>query len=212
MSPGAIPELPADAHARVAGMLRGEGRKLLGLAGPPGAGKSTVAMQLQRAFADVAQVVPMDGFHLANAELRRLGRAQRKGAPDTFDASGFVALLRRLRGQEGNEIVYAPAFHREIEEAVAGAIAVLPQTRLVIVEGNYLLLDDGPWAQVAPLLDEAWYVEVDDPLRNQRLAERHAQHGRSRQEALDWIDATDAPNAQRVAATRERAHFVFRWR
>ena len=112
-----------------------------------------------------AQVVPMDGFHLANVELQRLGRAGRKGAPDTFDSAGYVALLRRLREQGADEIVYAPEFRREIEEPVAGAIAVLPQTQLVITEGNYLLLDDGPWAGAAPLLDEVWYVEVDDALR-----------------------------------------------
>jgi len=211
MPHSAIPEVSPLDLARVAALLEGGSRKVLGLVGPPGAGKSTLALRLQRAFADVAQVVPMDGFHLANAELHRLGRAQRKGAPDTFDADGFVALLRRLRGQREDEIVYAPAFHRDIEEAIAGAVPILPQTRLIITEGNYLLLDEGPWADVAALLDETWYVEVNDPLRHRRLAQRHEDHGRSRQEALDWIAATDAPNAQRVEATRARADIVFHW-
>jgi len=212
MPHSAIPSVPAQHLERVAALLaQGEGRKLLGLAGPPGAGKSTLALRLQRAFADVAQVVPMDGFHLANDELRRLGRSQRKGAPDTFDADGYVALLRRLRHQRDDEIVYAPAFHREIEEAVAGAIPILPQTRLIITEGNYLLLEEGPWAQVVPLLDEAWYVEVNAPLRNRRLAQRHEEFGRSREEALAWMAQTDEPNARLIDASRPRATHLFHW-
>jgi pantothenate kinase len=150
----------------------------------------------------------MDGFHLANAELQRLGRADRKGAPDTFDAAGYVALLRRLREQRADEIVYAPEFRREIEEPVAGAIAVLPQTQLLITEGNYLLLQEGAWAEVAPLLDEVWYVEVDDAVRVERLVQRHQQFGRSREAALAWVVQTDEPNARRIAATRGRAHRV----
>ena len=185
-------------------------RKLLGLVGAPGSGKSTLAQALVEALPGQAQVVPMDGFHLAQAELERLGRAGRKGAPDTFDSAGYAALLRRLRGQGADEIVYAPEFRREIEEPIAGAIAVLPQTRLVITEGNYLLLDEGPWAGVAPLLDEVWYVEVDDALRVERLVRRHQQFGRSREEALAWVAQTDEPNARRIAATRARAHRVVR--
>ena len=185
-------------------------RKLLGLAGAPGSGKSALARALEQALPGRAQVVPMDGFHLAQVELRRLGRAERKGAPDTFDSAGYVALLRRLREQREDEIVYAPEFRREIEEPVAGAIAVLPGTQLVITEGNYLLLQDGPWADVAPLLDEVWYVEVDDALRLERLVRRHQQFGRSPEEARAWVEQTDEPNARRIAATRERAHRVVR--
>jgi len=208
------PELsvvPASFMHRVRNLLQDGQRKLLGLVGPPGAGKSTLAQALQQVFAEVSQVVPMDGFHLANVELRRLERSGRKGAPDTFDAAGYAALLRRLRTQGPDEIVYAPEFRREIEEPVAGAIAVLPQTRLVITEGNYLLLDQGPWAPVAGLLDEVWYVEVDDRLRTARLTQRHEQFGRSPQEAIDWVAQTDEPNARLIDATRERAAQVFRW-
>lgn len=214
-----MPAIPQIALDRVRGLLADGQRKLLGLVGPPGAGKSTLAHALQQMFATVSQVVPMDGFHLANVELRRLARADRKGAADTFDGAGYVALLQRLRAQAGraghdqrvDEIVYAPEFRREIEEPIAGAIAVLPQTQLIITEGNYLLFDSGPWAQVAPLLDDVWYVEVDDRVRTHRLVRRHEQFGRSPQAARDWVDHTDAPNARLIAATRQRARWVFSW-
>ena len=134
------PTIPPHYLARVHELLRDGQRKLLGLAGPPGAGKSTLALALHAAFREVSQVVPMDGFHLANTELERLGRAGRKGAPDTFDSAGYAALLQRLRAQRDDEVVYAPEYRREIEEGVAGAIAVAPQTQLVIAEGNYLSL------------------------------------------------------------------------
>ena len=202
--------LPAAELARLEALLADGRRKLLGLVGAPGSGKSTVAQALLDALPGRAQVVPMDGFHLANAELGRLGRAGRKGAPDTFDGAGYVALLRRLRSQPAGETVYAPEFRREIEEPVAGAIAVRPETPLVITEGNYLLLEEGPWAGVAPLLDEVWYVEVDDRLRLERLLRRHQQFGRSLEAAQAWVAQTDEPNARRIAATRPRAHHILR--
>jgi pantothenate kinase len=202
-------EVPAAELARIEALLADGRRKLLGLVGAPGSGKSTLALALLRSFPQRAQVVPMDGFHLANVELQRLGRADRKGAPDTFDGAGYLALLRRLRGQE-DDIVYAPEFRREIEEPIAGAIAVLPQTQLVITEGNYLLLDEEPWAGAAVLLDEVWYVDVEDGLRRDRLVQRHEQFGRSRVDALAWVEQTDEPNARRIAATRGRAHRVVR--
>jgi pantothenate kinase len=206
-----LPTIPSGYLARVRELLQDGQRKLLGLVDPPGAGKSTLALALQHAFVDVSQVVPMDGYHLANVELRRLGRSERKGAPDTFDSAGYAAMLRRLRQQRPDEIVYAPEFRREIEEPVAGAIPVFPQTRLVITEGNYLLLDHGPWANVAALLDEVWYVDVDDSLRTNRLTQRHEQFGRSRQDAMAWVSGTDEPNARLIATTRPSANLVFRW-
>lgn len=205
------PLLPPDCRSRLDALLAAGGRRVLGLVGAPGAGKSTLAQALLDTLGDLAQVVPMDGFHLANAELARLGRAGRKGAPDTFDAAGYVALLRRLREQRADEIVYAPEFRREIEEPIAGAIAVLPTTRLVITEGNYLLMDEGPWAEVAALLDDCWYVDVDDALRRQRLIERHMRFGRSAQAAAAWVQQTDEPNARRIAATRVRAGAALQW-
>jgi pantothenate kinase len=143
--------------------------------------------------------------------LQRLGRVGRKGAPDTFDSAGYTALLRRLHQQNEGEIVYAPEFRREIEEPIAGAIPVLPDTQLVITEGNYLLPDDGPWFGVAALLDEVWYMEVDVAMRTDRLVQRHERFGRSAQAARDWVVGTDEPNARLIAATRARAHHVFHW-
>lgn len=186
-------------------MLQSGERRILGIAGLPGAGKSTLATQIVEALGPLAICVPMDGFHLANAELARLGRAQRKGAPDTFDAAGYVALLRRLRAQGPDEVVYAPAFHRETEEPIAGEIAVEPHVRLVVTEGNYLLMREGAWSHVRGLLDEAWFVDVDDAQRRAQLLERHMRFGRDRQAALDWIEHTDEPNGRRIAATSDRA-------
>src|SRR4051812_9561838 len=141
--------------ARARALAARGGRRILGIAGPPGGGKSTVARAVVAALGDAARLVPMDGFHLAQAELVRLGRRDRMGAPDTFDAAGYAALLRRLRS--GEPVVYAPEFRREIEEPIAGAIAVPREIPLVVTEGNYLLL----WPEIYPLLDETWYVETD---------------------------------------------------
>lgn len=194
-------------RARLDALMAGGGRRILGIAGLPGSGKSTLAEQLLASLGDQAVNVPMDGFHLANAELRRLGRAERKGAPDTFDTGGYVALLKRLRAPVEGEVVYAPRFHREIEESIAGEVVVPASARLIITEGNYLLMEEGGWAAVRPLLDEVWFVDVDDELRLQRLLERHMQFGRSREAAQHWIETTDEPNARRIAATAHRADF-----
>jgi len=182
-------------------------RRLLGITGAPGAGKSTVAERLVEALGADAVLVPMDGFHLADAELDRLGRRDRKGAPDTFDAAGYVHLLRRLR-EAGPDTVYAPTFDRGLEAAVAGSIAVQQHTPLVVTEGNYLLLDDEPWRQVRPLLHEAWFVAVDPALRVERLIARHVAHGRSPAAAMDWVLRSDEANAALVERTRERADLV----
>jgi pantothenate kinase len=186
-------------------------RRILGLVGAPGAGKSTLAQAILEALPGRAVVVPMDGFHLANVELERLGCASRKGAEDTFDSAGYVALLGRLRAQRYNEMIYAPTFRREIEEPVAGAIPVMPDVPLVITEGNYLLLEHGHWKAVRPLLDEAWYVDVDPELRRQRLVARHVKFGRDEDAARNWVQETDEVNAALIDSTRARADLVFQW-
>ncbi|AOT61778.1 MULTISPECIES: nucleoside/nucleotide kinase family protein [Streptomyces] len=185
-------------------------RRLLGLAGPPGAGKSTLAARLVEGLDGLAVLVPMDGFHLAGAELDRLGRAERKGAPDTFDAAGYRVLLARLRAAEPGVTVYAPAFDRALEEPVAGSVPVPPDVPLVVTEGNYLLHDDPAWAPVRPLLDEVWYVEADDALRVGRLVDRHVRYGRDRAAAERWVRESDEANARLVAPGRARADLVVR--
>lgn len=184
------------------------GRRVLGLAGAPGAGKSTLAARLVARLDGLAVLVPMDGFHLAQTELRRLGREERKGAPDTFDADGYANLLARLRAPEPGVVVYAPAFDRALEEPVAGAIAVPADVPLVVTEGNYLLHDEGAWASVRGLLDEVWFLELDDRRRVPRLVERHVRFGKERDRAEEWVRRSDEANARLVARGRDRADLV----
>ncbi|MFJ7997333.1 nucleoside/nucleotide kinase family protein [Streptomyces sp. NPDC096310] len=198
---------------RARGLLERPGRAVLGIVGAPAAGKSTLAELLVRELGPGACLVPMDGYHLANSVLHALGRRDRKGAPDTFDAEGYVALLRRLRDVAGPDgtgtgAVYAPRFHREIEESVAGETVIAPEARLVVTEGNYLLLPEGPWAGVRPLLDESWYVEPDEALRLRRLVDRHVEFGKSPEEAHAWAHGTDQRNATLITATRRHADLV----
>jgi pantothenate kinase len=186
-----------------------ERRTILGIVGPPGCGKSTLAQTVVAAVGSAAVLVPMDGFHLAQAELVRLDRRYRMGAPDTFDALGYIALLRRLRDRT-DEVVYAPEFRREIEEPIAGAIAVPRATPLVVTEGNYLLVPDEPWAGVRPLLDECWYADLDEATRLRWLIQRHVDYGKTPQAAHEWVHRSDQANAAVVAATRNRADVVVR--
>ncbi|MEV7200707.1 nucleoside/nucleotide kinase family protein [Streptomyces griseoluteus] len=203
-----------DLLRRARGLAKDGQRAILGIAGGPGAGKTTLAGHLVRALNGdgppwVAHV-PMDGFHLADTELDRLGRRDRKGAPDTFDAAGYAALLRRLRetAADADEVVYAPAFERDLEQPVAGSIPVPPSARLVVTEGNYLLLREGSWAGVRPLLDEVWYCEVDEPERVRRLVARHVEFGKEHSAAVAWVLGTDQRNADLIATTRDRADLV----
>ena len=189
-------------------------RLLLGLTGEPGAGKSTLASALlERLGHDAAVVLPMDGFHLAGAELERLGRTRRKGAIDTFDGHGFVHTLdriseQRLRGASAAQTVYAPAFDRELEEPIAGAIAVEPDHDIVIVEGNYLLAEQAPWEQVPALLTATWFLRVNTPLRQQRLVARHERHGRSPAAARAHALGSDQANADFIASTAHHADLI----
>jgi pantothenate kinase len=200
-----LQQLVADAAA-----LGGSGgRVLLGIAGAPGAGKSTVAEALVAAVGARAVLVGLDGFHLANSELVRLQRLGRKGAPDTFDAAGYVNLLRRLRARD-EPVVYAPRFDRGLEESIGSAVPVPAQVPLIVTEGNYLLVGDERWGPVRQLLDACWYVDPGEDTRLSRLVARHQRYGRSPAEAHDRSHGSDQRNAQLIQATRELADRVIR--
>ena len=185
-------------------------RRVLGLTGPPGAGKSHLAAALVAALGpEAAVLVPMDGFHLSNATLRAWGRRDRKGAWDTFDAEGYVHLLRRLRSRE-DDVVHAPDFDRVHDESIGSALPVPRDVPLVVTEGNYLLLDLGPWGAVRALLDESWYVDAPEELRGSRLVARHESHGMGHEEAVAWAAGTDGPNAELIGSTRPLADLVVR--
>jgi pantothenate kinase len=202
---GLITEEQLDRAMRLAG----RGRALLGIVGQPGSGKSTLSAALLAALAGRGvrtALVGMDGFHIAHRALTELGLVEIKGAPSTFDAAGYVALLRRLR-DPAEELVWAPEFRREIEDAIQSAVPVRADVQLVITEGNYLLVD-GPWRPVRDLLDEVWYVDVPDDLRRQRLAARHEFYGRTPEQAWERTLGSDERNARTVAATKGLADLI----
>lgn len=207
--PGVLQATTAELAARAAALAVPGQRRLLGVTGAPGAGKSTLCAALAQALGARTAVVGMDGFHLANRELERLGRRQRKGAPDTFDVDGYAALLERLRGA-GEETVYAPFFDRELEESIGSAVAVCATAPLIITEGNYLLLEGGAWPRVRASLDEVWFVDPPDDLRRSRLLARHEAYGKSAAEARAWVQQVDQRNADLINATRSRAHLIVR--
>ncbi|MEW2167685.1 nucleoside/nucleotide kinase family protein [Streptomyces sp. NPDC007084] len=200
-----------DLVARAASLVRPGRRALLGIAGAPGSGKTTLAERLVQRLGAAGDFgvahVPMDGFHLADAELDRLGRRDRKGAPDTFDAAGYAALLRRLREDE-DDLVYAPGFERVLEQPLAGAVPVPRSARLVVTEGNYLLLREAAWARAREQLDEVWFCELEDAERVRRLVARHQEFGKDHETAMAWVLGPDQRNAELVAATRDRADLV----
>jgi pantothenate kinase len=182
-------------------------RIIIGIVGKPGAGKSTLSSFLiEKLPPESVVLVPMDGYHLSNKELDSLGRRDRKGAPDTFDSFGYAALLQRIA--TSTEDVYFPVFHREIEESIAAEGVVTAKTRIVLTEGNYLLHSQDGWKDVAPILTESWYVEVDDVLRLERLVDRHHFYGKERQAAHDWAHGTDENNARLVEGTKKLAEFL----
>jgi pantothenate kinase len=181
-----IPEVPA-------------GVRLLGITGAPGVGKSTVARSLG------LPVVPMDGFHYADRELVRRGLRDRKGAPETFDAAGYAALLRRVRA--GEDDVVAPIFERDLEQPLAGALWV-PPTGPVVTEGNYLLLDQPHWRAVRQAVEVVWHLTIDDDVRRERLIARHVEFGKTLEEARAWVARVDDPNAALVEAAADRADAV----
>jgi pantothenate kinase len=214
-SPATVEALPVLMR-RAAALATGHDRRILGITGPPGAGKSTLTEALFEHLRDdpprglgpdAVAHLPMDGFHLSDAQLDRLGSRDRKGAPETFDVDGYVATLERLLRPAGRT-VYAPGFERELEQPIAAALAVEPSARLVVTEGNYLLLADNGWERVRPLLAEVWYVDADPAVRVRRLVSRHERFGKSPAAAREWVDRSDEANARRVAATRAAADLV----
>ncbi len=185
-------------------------RAIVGVAGSPGAGKTTLGEQLVERLGGAAQLLSMDGFHLPPARLVELGRRDRMGAPDTFDVDGFVALLDMLRFS--GDTVTAPGFDRETEEATPGGVVISPEKRIIVVEGNYLLHDDGGWQRVAPLLDVSLFVAIDRDIRLVRLIERHERFGKTATDARAWALGPDEANARLIEATATRADHVIRVR
>ncbi|WP_218104221.1 nucleoside/nucleotide kinase family protein [Streptomyces sp. MnatMP-M17] len=184
-------------------------RRVLGITGAPGSGKSTLAETIVTALGDQAVLVGLDGFHLSNSELHRLGRHARKGAADTFDAAGYVNLLRRLRARE-DETVYTSFFDRSLEESISCAVPVPREVPLIITEGNYLLVEGSDWGPVRTFLDECWYVDPGDGVRLERLIARHMAFGRSAEEARERSYGSDQRNAQLIEGTRARADRIVR--
>lgn len=205
--PDAVPMTVAELVERAQALASSRPRTLIGIVGAPGAGKSTLCAHLLEALGDRAAVVGMDGYHLDNEVLEALGRRQRKGAPDTFDVDGYVALLRRLKGAV-DDVTYAARFDRELELAIGSAVPVAASIPLVITEGNYLLHDEGSWAAVRDALDEIWYLDVPAEERARRLVTRRLSHGDSLDHARRWVSDVDGANADVVERGRTDADLI----
>lgn len=207
-----MPELLANQQAALARIERFLAEKhervLVGIIGKPGVGKSTLSKYLMSKLPkEFVTVVPMDGYHLSNKVLKELKRADRKGAPDTFDVAGFTSLVKRIRSEQTHSIYY-PIFDRAIEESIAAQGVVTAETRVVIIEGNYLLHDADGWEVIKDLLDESWMVDVDDDKRIARLISRHIAYGKDPEAAKAWAKGSDETNAQLIERGRNRADFV----
>lgn len=199
-----------DLTERAAALVRPGRRTILGICGAPGSGKTSLAVKVTRratASGILAAHVPMDGFHLSDAALGERDLLGAKGAIETFDVHGYLALLRRLRVELDHDVM-APGFERDLEQPIAAAITVPPATQLIVTEGNYLLDDTGAWPLVRTELDEVWFVDLDDDRRRARLVDRHVTYGKERAAAQAWVDDVDEPNARRIIARRETADLV----
>lgn len=188
--------------------LKHSGRFIIGIVGKPGAGKSTLTSHLiENLPKDSVSLVPMDGYHLSNLQLKNLGLTDRKGAFNTFDSNGYVSLLKRINTETDQDIYY-PVFHREIEESYAADGVVLANTKIVLTEGNYLLFDKAGWEKVAAELTEIWYININDSVRIERLVKRHEFYGKDKESALNWATGTDEINAKIVESTAARADVI----
>lgn len=191
----------------VALQRRADARVLVGVTGQPGSGKSTLAVRVAASLGSTAMVVPMDGFHLGNQELDRLGRRDRKGAPDTFDVDGFLELLGRLRSRPDEPVPF-PEFDRVEDEPIPAAGEVPRHVSIVIVEGNYLLTQEYDWGRARPMFDEVWYVDLDPSERVRRLVGRHRQFGMTLEQATGWARGPDETNALLISKMRGTADVI----
>jgi pantothenate kinase len=205
--PHFLAELTGEVHAMTQHLQPGR-RFLVGVTGAPASGKSTLAADLAHALGPRAAFVPMDGFHLSNEVLLSHGLLDVKGAPETFDALGYLHLLKRLQDRE--QLVYAPRFVREVEESFAGSLEVTPEVDVVVTEGNYLLLDAPHWEDVRTLLDLRWYLDLPEHERLERLVTRHEAFGRTREQALERAHGSDQRNSDLITTTRDHADRVLR--
>jgi pantothenate kinase len=185
-------------------------RSLIGIVGKPGAGKSTVVEQIENKFSSSkVSIIPMDGFHLSNEELIALGRRDRKGAPDTFDVVGFTSLLKEVKlNQQGDHKF--PIFHREIEASIEDEGLIPKESKVIVVEGNYLFSTEHNWDGIFPLLDHTWFIEIDDEVRIERLIARHIRYGKTPAEAENWSRGSDETNARFIKLTAHRASNIIK--
>lgn len=188
-------------------------RFMLGICGAPGAGKSTLAewivQQWNEKNADTAVLVPMDGYHLSNEQLEKRSLLSLKGIPETFDAASFVEKLSNIKTHP-EQVHFCPKFDRSIEASIENGIQIKPEHKLIVTEGNYLLLDNSPWSLLRGILDEVWMIEADEELIFGRLLERHKNGGKSAEAALAKVNSTDLPNARLVAQSSLHANRILK--
>jgi pantothenate kinase len=199
-----------EAKAKIVEYANNTSRTIIGIVGKPGGGKSTLSKYLLKGMdQSLVSVVPMDGFHLSIKVLKDLGRSDRKGAQDTFDVKGFKTLIERIKLDSLNPVYY-PIFDRAIEESIAAQGVVYPSTRVVIVEGNYLMHDKDGWEEISPLLDQSWYAYLDEDIRISRLISRHIAFGKDPESAKAWAKGSDQVNAELIETGVARCDFLIR--